>query len=503
MGKDIIIKKPELLSPAGDIKKAFFPIYYGADAIYIGTTRYSLRYSKNFSEIDELRKLRKLTYKYGKKIYLTTNIFMHNEDLINFFNDFSIIDKKVNPDSYIISDPALVLLLKNKIKNKKIKKNKKEIHLSTQANTLNYKTVEFWYKNGIDRVILGRELTLNEIRKIKEYIDNKKLNIKIETFIHGAMCISYSGRCLLSFYMTSPNLSKNYGISYRDSNKGMCVHPCRWEFKVIEKKRDGEIFDVIEDENYTYFMSSKDLCLLKYIPFLIMAGIDSFKIEGRMKSEFYQGITTYIYKKAIDYSYELIKDLDSKDIDNYFLNKDKFFNDFSKWVDFVNKHEMYLNLYSHRPYSTGFYFIDNPLDEELRPTDVNYQRDSLYLGYSITNYDLFNLENREEKSIFKFILNNIFDLNIEFINKIKDNMNMLINKIENKNNVSLFYCKNMFKINEKIKVISKDIDLMENFIIEGYDLELSKVDTFKHSNFYFIISKNSIPNFSFLIKDNL
>ncbi|MCX8058348.1 MAG: U32 family peptidase [Spirochaetes bacterium] len=502
MKNKFIINKPELLSPAGDKKKGAFPIIYGADAIYIGTKNYSLRYNKNFSDIQDLKYLSDVIHKFNKKFYFTTNIFMHNMDLNNFIDEFSSIDK-VNPDAYIVSDPSIVEYLNKKFKKRKLNSNskykikKREIHLSTQANTLNFKRVEFWYRQGVDRVILARELTLKEIEEIKNYINEKKLKVKLETFIHGAMCISYSGRCLLSFYMTSPNLSKSEGIYYRDANKGMCVHPCRWEFKVIEKKRENEIFEVIEDSNYSYFMSSKDLCLLKYLPFLVIAGIDSFKIEGRMKSEFYQGITTFVYRKAIDIAFEIVKDFNKKDIDFYLNNKDRFFKDFNKWNDFVNNYFPFLDLYSHRPYSTGFYFIDSQLNEEIRPTNLNYQRDSIYLGYVIWYEDL---ENISYKDIFK----NLFNFDNNFYRKLKELFLKIIlrdeKEIKKKNYLYLFYCKNKWDLSETVKLVGPYDKIMDFKILKAYDLELNKVEILKHSNYYLLILDNYINSFSFIIK---
>jgi|GEM_PF-564551 putative protease len=512
------MKKPELLSPAGDIKKSIFPLIYGADSIYIGSKDFSLRYNKNFSGYEELKKISKLVKENDKKIYLTTNIFMHNNDIESFIENFDEIGK-IEPNAYIISDPGILYFLnKNKIENNKKDhiKEKYKIHLSTQANTLNYKAIEFWKENGISRFILARELTLKEIKEIKDYILNNNLNVEIETFIHGAMCISYSGRCLLSLYMTSPHLSKTSGIPYRDANRGMCVHPCRWEFKVVEKKRDNELFDIIEDNNYTYFMSSKDLCLLNFIPLLIISGIDSFKIEGRMKSELYQGITSYVYRKAIDLSYEILKDLNQNDLNYYFNNFDKFINDFKIWEDFTKKNEFYLNLFSHREYTTGFYFIDNPINESVSPAYFrSYERDLKYCGYSILNDQIINKENYEKeidynknfflnKETFKEIFNIDVDFSIENINKIKINCQKIKNLkfLNNKYYISLIYTKNPLILNKEYLLISKDFEPKKIIIEMAYDFNLDNVNILKSSNYYFIVTEEFIPYFSFILEKN-
>ena len=272
--------KLELLSPAGDMEKLKTAFYFGADAVYIGGKEMSLRaLAGNFSN-EEILQAVDYAHKLNKKVYVTVNIFAKNADIEKAKEYFRFLES-ANIDGAIISDTGLIALAKEVAPNLKI-------NISTQANTLNYKTVEFWKNFGVQRVILARELSLEEIAEIHEKVPE----IEIETFIHGAMCISYSGRCLLSDYKTG-----------RKSNRGECVQACRWKYEIRESGSNGEFFEMQEDERGTYIMNSKDLNLLPYISELANAGVISFKIEGRMKSEYYLATVVNAYRRAIDEYY--------------------------------------------------------------------------------------------------------------------------------------------------------------------------------------------------------
>ncbi|MCR1933568.1 peptidase U32 family protein [Clostridium tepidum] len=305
------IKKPELLAPAGNLEKLKTAINFGADAVYLGGSKLNLRaFADNFTD-DELQEGIKYAHDRGRKVYVTINVFPRNED----FNGLEEYLKKLyefNVDAIIVSDPGIIMTGIETVPNL-------EIHLSTQANTVNFKTINFWYKQGVKRTVLARELTLEEIKTIREKIDP---DCELEAFVHGSMCMSYSGRCLLSNYMTG-----------RDSNRGACAQPCRYKYYLMEEKREGEYFPVIEDDKGTYIMNSKDMCMIKHIPELVQSGIDSFKIEGRMKSSFYVATVVKAYREAIDTYFD--------DPENYVFKE--------RWMDYLEKA-------SHRAYFTGFYF---------------------------------------------------------------------------------------------------------------------------------------------------
>ena len=276
------MKKIELLSPAGDMSKLKTALYFGADAVYIGGKNFSLRASAgNFTD-EEIIEAVSFTHALGKKIYVTVNIFGRNDDIESASKYFKFLES-AKIDGAIISDPGLIYLAREVAPSL-------PVNISTQANTLNYKTVEFWQKQGAKRVILARELSLAEIKEIHEKVPD----MEIETFIHGAMCISYSGRCLLSDYRTG-----------RSSNRGECVQACRWHYEIREKDSECGYMEMEEDARGTYIMNSKDLNLLDYISELKNAGVCSFKIEGRMKSEYYLATVVNAYRRAIDAYYEM------------------------------------------------------------------------------------------------------------------------------------------------------------------------------------------------------
>ena len=269
---------PELLVPASSLEVLKVAVVFGADAVYIGGEAFGLRAkAKNFS-MKEMEEGIRFAHERGVKVYVTANILAHNDDLDGVRRYFEEL-KAIGPDALIISDPGVFAIAKEVCP-------EIERHVSTQANNTNYGTYLFWYQMGAKRVVSARELSLRELKEIRERIPE---DMEIETFIHGAMCISYSGRCLLSNYLTG-----------RDSNQGACTHPCRWKYSIMEESRPGEYFPVFENERGTFIFNSKDLCMIEHIPDLIEAGIDSFKIEGRMKTALYVATVARTYRKAID-----------------------------------------------------------------------------------------------------------------------------------------------------------------------------------------------------------
>jgi putative protease len=334
------MKKPELLAPAGNLENLKMAVTYGADAVYLGGLNYGLRArAKNFT-FEQLEEGIKFTHERGKRIYITVNIVAHNEDLEGLSEYVSTL-QELNVDAVIVSDPGIIKIIKETSP-------KMEIHLSTQANTTNYAAVKFWHEHGVSRIILARELSLKEIRDI---IEKAPPEMKLETFVHGAMCISYSGRCLLSNYLIN-----------RDANRGDCAHACRWKYYLMEEIRPGEYLPVFEDDKGTYIFNSKDLCMIEHLPLLIKAGISAFKIEGRMKGSYYVATVVKAYRKQID---------------EYFLNPGRYIFD-KKYLDEVKK-------VSNREYTTGFYF-ERPDGNEERYERVdyiqNYDFTGLVIGYN-------------------------------------------------------------------------------------------------------------------------
>lgn len=328
------MEKIELLAPAGDLEKLKTAIDYGADAVYFGGEVFSLRAGAgNFSKEEMLEGI-KYVHDHGKKCHLTLNIFPHNYD-IDALEKYLHEIKNFGIDAFIVSDPGTIMMVKEIIPNA-------EIHLSTQANLTNYKTAEFWAKQGVKRVVMARELSLDEMITMREKIPAE---LDTEAFIQGAMCISYSGRCLLSNFMIQ-----------RDANKGECAHPCRWKYKIIEEQRPGEEYPIEEDERGTYIMNSKDLCMIEHIPDIVKAGISSAKIEGRMKSAFYVATVVGVYRKAIDKYYE--------DPENYQFDP--------AWLTELKK-------VSHRDFTTGFYY--GKADNEAQNYETSaYTRDYDFIG---------------------------------------------------------------------------------------------------------------------------
>lgn len=276
------MKRVELLAPAGDLLKLKTAIEYGADAVYLAGKNFGLRTaSKNFTD-DQIKEATEYCHSRGKKIYITMNIIPHNSDLVGIGEYVESLEK-IGVDAVIVSDAGMVSIIRRITKTL-------PIHLSTQASVTNYETVNFWYDYGLRRVILARELSLEEISEIKQNIPE---DMELEMFVHGAMCISYSGRCLLSNYMVG-----------RDANLGDCAHACRWKYSLVEEKRPGEYFPIDEDENGAFILNSKDLCLLDGLDRVLSTGVDSIKIEGRVKSQYYVATVVRSYRMAIDAYYE-------------------------------------------------------------------------------------------------------------------------------------------------------------------------------------------------------
>ena len=348
-------EKPELLVPASSLEVLKTAVIFGADAVYIGGEAFGLRAkAKNFSMEDMAAGIA-FAHEHGVKVYVTANILAHNDDLEGaraYFNEL----KEMKPDALIISDPGMFMIAKEVCP-------EIEIHISTQANNTNYQTYLFWWQQGARRVVSARELSLKEIAEIRKHIPDE---MEIESFIHGAMCISYSGRCLLSNYFTG-----------RDANQGACTHPCRWKYAVVEEKRPGEYLPVYENERGTYIFNSKDLCMIEHIPEIIEAGIDSLKIEGRMKTALYVACVARTYRKAIDDYLE--------SPEKYQANMDWYRAEIAKCT--------------YRQFTTGFYF-GKPSEETQIYDNNTYIREYTYLGIvGAVENGLARIEQRNKFSV--------------------------------------------------------------------------------------------------------
>ena len=330
-----IMRKPELLVPASSLEVLKVAVTFGADAVYIGGEAFGLRAkAKNFS-MEEIKEGIAFAHEHGVRVYVTANILAHNGDLEGVRAYFEEL-KEIGPDALIISDPGVYQIAKEVCP-------EIERHISTQANNTNYGTYQFWYGLGAKRVVSARELSLEELKEIRRRIPE---DMEIETFVHGAMCISYSGRCLLSNFFTG-----------RDANQGACTHPCRWKYSVMEESRPGEYFPVYENERGTYIFNSKDLCMIEHIPDLIDAGIDSFKIEGRMKTALYVATVARTYRKAID----------------DYLEDPKLYEAHLDW------YRSQISNCTYRQFTTGF-FYGKPTDEAQIYDSNTYAKDYTYLG---------------------------------------------------------------------------------------------------------------------------
>ena len=348
-------EKPELLMPASSLEVLKVAVHYGADAVYIGGEMFGLRAkAKNFSR-EEMKEGIDFVHAHGKRIYITANITAHNEDLEGVRKYFQEL-KEMGPDALIISDPGVFSIAREVCP-------EIEAHISTQANNVNYATYLFWHKLGATRVVSARELSIAEIREIREHIPD---GLEIETFVHGAMCISYSGRCLLSNYFTG-----------RDANLGACTHPCRWKYYIMEENRPGEYLPVEENERGTYIFNSKDLCMIEHIPDIVHAGIDSMKVEGRMKTALYVAVVARTYREALD---------------DYFTDPALYESKIPHYLEEISK-------CTYRQYTTGF-FYGKPTHEDQVYDSNTYVTEYTYLGLIGEERDgMYSLEQRNKFSV--------------------------------------------------------------------------------------------------------
>ena len=350
------MKHPELLIPASSLEVLKTAVMFGADAVYIGGEAFGLRAkAKNFS-MEEIREGIAFAHAHDVKVYITANILAHNGDLSGVRAYFEEL-KEIRPDALIISDPGVFMIAREVCP-------EIDIHISTQANNTNYGTYQFWHQLGARRVVTARELSMAELKEIRE---KAPADLEMETFIHGAMCISYSGRCLLSNYFTG-----------RDANRGACTHPCRWKYAIVEETRPGEYMPVYENERGTYIFNSKDLCMIEHIPELIDSGIDSFKIEGRMKTALYVATVARTYRKAID---------------DYLESPELYRENMDWYLDQISN-------CTYRQFTTGFFF--GKPDESAQIYDNNtYVKEYTYLGIigECTADGLYRIEQRNKFSV--------------------------------------------------------------------------------------------------------
>ena len=333
------MQKMELLAPAGNMNKLKIAFLYGADAVYLGGKSFGLRaFSDNFSP-EEMREAVTYAHSIGKKIHVTVNIFPHNDDLTGLPEYLRFL-RDIHVDALLIADPGIFNMARELVP-------EVPIHISTQANTTNWSTVDFWHKLGASRVVMAREVSLKDVAEIHRRVPD----IELEGFVHGAMCISYSGRCLLSNFMIE-----------RDANRGMCAHPCRWKYSLVEEKRPGEYYPVEEDERGTYILNSRDLCMIEHLDKIVESGIMSAKVEGRMKSVFYVATVIHAYRQAID---------------AYFADPARY--EFkAEWLTELKK-------VSHREFTTGFYF-DKPTNQDQNYQTSAYTREYSFVGI-VKSYD--------------------------------------------------------------------------------------------------------------------
>lgn len=369
----------ELLVPASSLEVLKVAVIFGADAVFIGGEVYGLRAkAKNFSKEDMIEGIA-FAHERGVKVYVTANILAHNGDLDGVKEYFQEL-KEIKPDALIIADPAVFTIAKEICP-------EIEIHISTQANNTNYGTYRFWHNLGASRVVSARELSLAEIKETRRNIPD---DLEIETFVHGAMCISYSGRCLLSNYFTG-----------RDANQGACTHPCRWKYAVVEEQRPGEYLPVYENERGTYIFNSKDLCMIEHIPELIDAGIDSFKIEGRMKTALYVATVARTYRKAID---------------DYLESEEKYRGNMPWYLEQISN-------CTYRQFTTGFFF-GKPSDDAQIYDSNTYIKEYTYLGI---------VGPQDERGLYEIEQRNKFSVGemIEVMKPNGDNVEVMVKRIVN------------------------------------------------------------------------
>lgn len=368
------MRKVELLAPAGDLERLKIAFTYGADACYIGGEIFGMRSAaKNFT-LEEMKEGVEFAHNMGKQVFVTINIIPRNEEL-NQLESYLLELDKIGVDAVIVSDPGVLSMVKKTIPNM-------EIHISTQASTTNSESAKFWYNQGAKRVVMARELSFEEIKELR---DNTPKDMDIEAFVHGAMCMSYSGKCVISNYTTG-----------RDANRGACAQSCRWKYTLVEEN-NGEYLPVQDDIDASFFFNSKDLCMIEYIPQIFESGITSLKIEGRMKTAYYVATTVRAYRMAIDEYY--------KDPDNWKFNP--------IWLEELKKG-------SHRDYNTGFFFD--------RPTDTSHNYES---ASYIRNYDFIGIVREREDDLWIVEQRNRMFVgdDIEVIGPFKETVNAKILKM--------------------------------------------------------------------------
>ncbi|MCC8151910.1 MAG: U32 family peptidase C-terminal domain-containing protein [Lachnospiraceae bacterium] len=373
------MKKPELLIPASSLEVLKVAVAFGADAVYIGGEAFGLRAkAKNFS-MEEIAQGIVFAHAHGVKVYITANILAHNEDLAGVRSYFEEL-RPMKPDALIISDPGVFSIAREVCP-------EVDIHISTQANNTNYGTYQFWHALGAKRVVTARELSLAELKDIRSHIP---ADLEMETFVHGAMCISYSGRCLLSNFFAG-----------RDANRGACTHPCRWKYAVMEETRPGEYLPVYENERGTFLFNSKDLCMIEHIPELVESGIDSFKIEGRMKTALYVATVARTYRKAID---------------DYLADPELY-------AAHMDWYQEQITSCTYRQFTTGFFF--GKPNEETQIYDSNtYVKNYTYLGV---------VEEKTAEGLYRTEQKNKFSVGetIEIMKPNGDNVEVRVNRIIN------------------------------------------------------------------------
>ena len=342
------MKKPEVLAPAGNLEKLRFAVDYGADAVYLGGRLFNLRAKAGNFTLEEMAQGIEYAHGRGVRVYVTLNAFARNSDF-KAIEEFVREVRELSPDAFIVSDLGVLATVRKVAPDI-------EVHVSTQANTTNYRAVEVYRSFGVKRVVLARELSIPEIREIKQQVPD----VEVEVFVHGAMCMAYSGRCLLSNY-----------LSYRESNRGACSQSCRWKFYLVEETRPGEFIPVEEDESGTYIFNSKDLCALPLLPELIEAGVDSLKIEGRVKSSYYTAITTSVYRRGVEL---LTRE-----------GREAFSRELPLLMEELTK-------VSHRPYTTGFLDGRDKILQHYQTS--SYIRDYRFLG--VFDGELWEVRNRVE-----------------------------------------------------------------------------------------------------------
>lgn len=400
------MKKPEILAPAGNLDKLKTAIDFGADAVYLGGSKLNLRaFADNFTN-EEIEEGVKYAHDRGRKVYVTLNVIPHNED----FEGLSEYVKelyKLEVDAVLVSDPGILAVCKEAAP-------ELEIHLSTQANNVNWRSAKFWHDLGVKRIVLARELSLKEIREIREKLPE---SCDLEAFVHGAMCVSYSGRCLLSNYMIG-----------RDSNRGACAQPCRFNYYLVEEKRPGEYYQIKEDEHGSYIMNSKDLCMIEHIDEVIEAGVYSLKIEGRMKSNFYVAAVVKAYRQAVDAYLASPKDYKFK----------------KEWMDNLNK-------VSHRIYSTGFYYGDK--DRQIYDSSA-YKRTADIVGM-VKEFDEENMVATIEQK------NKVFDNDtVEVLRPVGDNFEVTLSDMRENDGTKIDSAPRpqmLFKVKVNVPLKVKDI----------------------------------------------